>query len=282
MSIATVLSSINTINSNLAQQRKKLYESQKKKASKSAEMVRVNNSINKNTPQSTLQSKKSQINRCQQEILKCEVSEAAIMKKIADEEIKLARKHVELGKARTLEQKKIEENYSQAIALQQQKQNELLNELISSKSVANQDQTEDVSQNKKYDFFISHASEDKNEIARPLFSKLVELGAEVWFDEFTMTIGDNLRRSIEKGLVNSRFGVVILSESFFEKAWTNFEMDGLVQRQMVEEKVILPVWHNVSKDKVMSYSPTLANLIAFKTSDYSVDEIAGKLIELIK
>jgi hypothetical protein len=50
-----------------------------------------------------------------------------------------------------------------------------------------------------WDAFISHASEDKDQIARPLYLQLQELGLRIWFDEFTLTVGDSLRRSIDKG-----------------------------------------------------------------------------------
>ncbi len=65
-----------------------------------------------------------------------------------------------------------------------------------------------------WDLFISHASEDKDEIARPLADQLVEAGLKVWFDEYELTVGDSLRRSIDQGLAQSRFGVVILKRTF--------------------------------------------------------------------
>lgn len=68
----------------------------------------------------------------------------------------------------------------------------------------------------KYDAFISHASEDKG-IVRPIAENLRSKGFRVWFDEFELKIGDSLRKSIDQGLINSRYGVVILSKSFFEK-----------------------------------------------------------------
>ena len=60
------------------------------------------------------------------------------------------------------------------------------------------------------DLLISHASEDKDEIVRPLANALVEKGVKVWYDEFEMKIGDSLRRKIDKGLANSRFGIVVI------------------------------------------------------------------------
>lgn len=96
------------------------------------------------------------------------------------------------------------------------------------------------------DVFISHASEDKDVIARPIAEELLRRGRSVWFDEFELTLGDSLRRSIDRGLAESRFGLVILSPSFFAKQWPQRELDGLTTREIAgSTKVILPVWHEV-------------------------------------
>lgn len=84
--------------------------------------------------------------------------------------------------------------------------------------------------NRQYDVFISHASEDKEEVARPLAVALQAHGLEVWFDEFTLKFGDSLRRKIDEGLANSRVGLVVLSPTFLKKDWTNHELDGIVTR----------------------------------------------------
>jgi hypothetical protein len=72
---------------------------------------------------------------------------------------------------------------------------------------------------KEYDVFVSHASEDKEDFVRPFVNALIDEGLEVWYDEFELKIGMSLRRSIDVGLSNSKFGIVILSELFFKKEW---------------------------------------------------------------
>ena len=81
-----------------------------------------------------------------------------------------------------------------------------------------------------FDVFISHASEDKDELVRPLAEALKEEGLRVWYDEFELRIGSSLRRTIDRGIARSRFGVVVLSRPFFEKGWPAYELDGLVTR----------------------------------------------------
>jgi hypothetical protein len=135
---------------------------------------------------------------------------------------------------------------------------------------------------KEYDVFISHASEDKDALVRSLADALVKGGLKVWYDEFELKIGDSLRRKIDKGLAHSRFGVVVLSQAFFKKGWTNYELDGLVTRAVSGEQILLPIWHNISKNEVIKYSPSLADKVARSTSNYTIDEIAKEIIDVIQ
>jgi anti-sigma regulatory factor (Ser/Thr protein kinase) len=117
-----------------------------------------------------------------------------------------------------------------------------------------------------YDVFISHASEDKESIATPLARLLSEAGLRVWLDDSELTIGDNLRRAVDAGLSQARFGVVVLSRSFFEKEWPQRELDGLLAREDGKSKLILPVWHGLTPEQVAKYSPILGGRVAVSTS----------------
>jgi hypothetical protein len=101
-----------------------------------------------------------------------------------------------------------------------------------------------------WDVFISHASEDKDDFVRPLAQGLDNRGLNVWFDEYTLTVGDSLRRSIDRGLAGCRFGIVVISPNFLHKEWPQRELDGLVTREIGGKKVILPVWHNISAEQI--------------------------------
>ncbi|HET7181534.1 MAG TPA: DUF1883 domain-containing protein [Candidatus Limnocylindrales bacterium] len=136
---------------------------------------------------------------------------------------------------------------------------------------------------KEYDVFISHAGEDKADIVRPLAVALRDLGLVVWYDEFELKLGDSLRRKIDRGLVASRFGVVVLSPSFFEKGWPNYELDGLVTREVVGgQPLILPLWHNVTRDDVVKYSPSLADKVSRPTADISIADLAAEIAGVVR
>lgn len=133
----------------------------------------------------------------------------------------------------------------------------------------------------QWDVFISHASEDKESFVRPLALKLQECGLRVWYDEFSLKLGDSLNRSINIGLSESQFGIVVLSNKFFEKEWARRELDGLVTREISEGKVILPLWHGVNQSKVSQYSPILADRVAIETSK-GIAYVVTKILEIVQ
>lgn len=138
-------------------------------------------------------------------------------------------------------------------------------------------------QGKEWDAFVSHAVEDQESFVRHLSRMLTRLGLSVWYAETALRVGDSLSASISRGLACSRYGIVVISQHFITKRWTNWELAGLVNRQNSEEKnVILPVWHGVSKTAVMDFSPPLADLIALNTATEEADEIAFKLLRRIR
>ncbi len=134
----------------------------------------------------------------------------------------------------------------------------------------------------KLDAFISHASEDKEAFVRPLADALVLLGARIWYDDFSLRIGDSLSRSIDKGLSTSRFGIAVISPHFLRKPWPEYELRGLVTRDVAEGRVILPVWHGVTHRQVRCFSPTLADKIALDTAGLSARDVAIKLLGEIR
>ena len=132
-----------------------------------------------------------------------------------------------------------------------------------------------------YDVFISHASEEKEEVVRPLANALREAGLKVWYDEFELHIGDSLRRKIDQGLVKSRFGIVVISPSFIRKGWTNYELDGLITRAVTGDQILLPIWHHISKKEVIEFSPSLADKLARNTATDTVEDIASEVSQMI-
>jgi len=131
-----------------------------------------------------------------------------------------------------------------------------------------------------WDVFVSHASEDKDEFVRPLVDRLRKMGLETWYDESSLTVGDSLRRSIEHGLSNSSYGVVVISPSFLKKEWPQRELDGLSSLETDGRTRILPVWYRVDRSAVAEHSPMLADRKALN-ANAGIDATAGALFAAI-
>ncbi len=134
----------------------------------------------------------------------------------------------------------------------------------------------------QHDVFICHASEDKDGLVRPLAAALKAEHIDVWYDEFSLRVGDSLRQSIDRGLAGARFGVVVLSPSFFKKSWTQWELNGLVSRMMRESRgLVLPIWHEVGPEDVGAYSPPLVDIHALQSRS-GVASLCAKLLDVIR
>ncbi|MEZ8785604.1 toll/interleukin-1 receptor domain-containing protein [Vibrio splendidus] len=131
--------------------------------------------------------------------------------------------------------------------------------------------------------FISHDSRDKDSIVRELAHELSGLMCPVWYDEYSLNVGDSLRSSIELGLKETRKCVVVLSKNFLANdGWGKAEFDSVYTREIIEKNnVILPIWHDVSVEDVYAYSPRLADKVGLNSS-LGVKELARKLAGVIK
>ena len=132
-----------------------------------------------------------------------------------------------------------------------------------------------------WDVFISHASEDKDDLVRPLAMALKQHKLTVWYDEIILRIGESLRERIDNGLSNSRVGLVILSSSFINKDWTTYELNAIITRSISGGQLLLPIWHNITKQQVVDFSPSLADIVARSTAKYTINDIANEIASVL-
>ncbi|HEY6096296.1 MAG TPA: toll/interleukin-1 receptor domain-containing protein [Gallionellaceae bacterium] len=129
--------------------------------------------------------------------------------------------------------------------------------------------------------FISHDSRDKDTLVREL-ARNMSVRCTVWYDEYSLKVGDSLRESIERGLKEAKKCIIILSPNFISNGgWTKAEFDSIYSREIHEKRnVILPVWHNVSKNEVYEYCPRLVDRVALPSS-IGVHALSEKLAQAI-
>ncbi len=132
------------------------------------------------------------------------------------------------------------------------------------------------------DVFICHASVDKQAFVRPLAEALRRLGVSVWYDEFSLHIGDSVSQQIDRGIAAAKFGIVVISRAFIGRAWPEHELRGLVSRDVEEDLRILPIWYGVSKRTVTKWSPSLSDKFAIDTQRDDAQEAAIKILRTVR
>lgn len=131
--------------------------------------------------------------------------------------------------------------------------------------------------------FVSHDTRDKATIARPIAIGLQRLMCPVWYDEFSLKVGSNLRESIERGLKECKKCVLVLSQNFLGNGgWTKKEFETIFTREILEEQqLVLPVWHDVTKHQVYDYCPSLLNVKGISWTDLGEAEVCRQLANSI-
>lgn len=276
MSVASRRAEVGRLQKSSAELQRKLAEEAKREAAKAKSYTDVLKSISRSTSQSTLRSKQQQLVRLNDDRARIEAKKGDLAKKLADTEIKLGKAKDALASEEEKERKRMvgEERKREREQLAHQRE---LTRAAQARAVVERRRTEFESPLRQIDAFVCHASEDKKDFVQPLVEGLKSAGYQIWYDDQTLRVGDGLRRSIDRGLLSCRYGIVVLSPSFFSKHWSNYELDGLLNRESSGHRVILPIWHRVTRDEVEKYSPSLADKIALNSSATSLPEIIAQL-----
>ena len=294
MSIQTITTNIQRYSKAIADITKKEGEQMKKKSTAQKKLIDLSKRMNgRNLSSSTIKSILSQMERENKNIADCDTKLASLANDksrnqnyLIKEEEKL-RKEQEHQKKEQERKRKLQEQKDKAKDLQNLRKFKALEKSVSElRNIVPEEYYETPEElknnDREYDFFISHASEDKENFVRPLAASLVEAGCKVWYDETVLKPGDSLRRCIDKGLVDSRFGLVVISPSFIKKRWTDYELNGMVAKEMNGHKVIIPIWYNVTIDDVLHFSPTLADKLAIDASRLTLEEVVEQAMSVLQ
>lgn len=285
MSIRQLTSEIASLNKDIANLQEKYAKEKKLESDKKLKIISIQKTITKSTSASMLTAKQKQIAQLENEIAQSTKKQANLSKEIASKQKKHSDRSASLikeqekdAKEKSVSQDNVLKSYELKIkSLQQQMDKFQINDIT--ESVKNNIYGQDNSIN--YDVFISHASEDKESFVNDLVEELTKLGVKVWYDKLCIIWGDSLRSKIDEGLRNSKYGIVILSEAYIKKGWTQYELEGLFNIEMTNGKTILPIWHNITKRQVQEFSPTIAGRLAINTTMQTADEIALELVSLL-
>jgi hypothetical protein len=280
MSLSSDRSTLSRLNGDITQLRKQEADQMRKEADATK---RANAAMSRASRASSVSMANSHIREAERESKRAEDAQnqrAQITRKLADKTKEIGRIQDAISRAEEAEHKrrlandkKLQRDYDQRIR-------ELENQLAERAATTVVPTLTGDEAGKIHDFFISHASEDKVEFVDSLVEKARAAGLDVWYDRFELEWGANLRQEIDRGLASAYFGVVVLSENFFKKPWPQYELDGLVQKDMLGTGRLLPIWHKVTVDEVAKHTPSLVGRLALNTALNSVDEIVAELLKM--
>jgi len=241
-------------------------------------LKRAYKSINRTKNISTIKRKEREIQRENDKIQRSKRTQSDLSRKISNKTSQLNTAISNLNKERKKEQERILKDQERKIRESKQQQR-LATDSISGNIEADIGKSKD---DKNYDVFISHSSEDKDDYVDELANALKRAGIEVWYDSDTIGWGESIRQKIDKGLIYSKFGIVILSPSFIKRYWTEYELDGILRKEASSGiQTILPIWHNLTAEEVMEYSYSLSDRVAMITSIDTIDEVVDNVKRLV-
>lgn len=130
---------------------------------------------------------------------------------------------------------------------------------------------------REHDVFLSHAGPDLA-TASELYTSLVELGAEVWMDDFSIKLGRNIIREIDLGIASSRVGVVLVTPAVIAgRYWVEQEFTALLN----SKDQVIPVLHGVTWTELAAYSPLLTLKKGLNTEEHTIEEIAEMIVSTL-
>lgn len=279
MSINTLQQKEKSILNDISRLEKSLASEQKKSSDADKKIADCRSAITRSKVASTIRSKERTIVSETKKSINAKRKIADISAKIAKKRTELGNTQINLSKLRTTEtdkfQKELKRSYDRQLTEMKQIQNKEIQ--IVQSEILNDPSLSD----KAYDIFISYASDD-SEYVDKLEKALEDAGFSIWRDKSSIGWGQPIRQSIDNGLVKSKFGLIVISSKYIEKYWTGYELDGILNKESATGRhMVLPLWHNVTKDEIDKKSPSLSNRLALDTRINSLDEIVENFKSLL-
>lgn len=274
MTISTTLNQIKSIERDISSLNTKIGKEKDKEAKALDKIAKATKKISSAKNTTTLNSANREYQTANKELEKSRDEQAKLAKQLAAKNTNLINKQKALTTAQSNErlkqQKELDTIHQQLLSQSQEKLNELTKINTTTQTT------------KEYDVFISHASEDKKDFVEPLTLALKEAGINIWYDSDNIGWGNSIRQSIDKGLIHSRFCIVVLSPDFIQKYWTNYELNGIFQKASdSDESILLPIWHRVTQSEIKKYNLSIADTLAMNSGIHEIEQIVEALTHLI-
>ena len=130
------------------------------------------------------------------------------------------------------------------------------------------------------DVFLCHAWDDRKGAAKELHDLLESRGVSVWFSEKDVLLGATLLREIDKGLANSRIGIVLVTPALLSR----LAGEGIADKELsalLARDLLVPVVHETTYEALREVSPLLGSRSGLSTAEEPMADIAAKVAELV-
>lgn len=130
------------------------------------------------------------------------------------------------------------------------------------------------------DVFLCHAWDDRSGPAKDLHDLLEAKGVSVWFSEKDVLLGTSLLREIDKGLVKSRVGIVLVTPAFLRRV----HAEGIADKELsalLARDLLVPIVHGTTYEALREVSPLLGSRSGLSTAEEPMKDVAAKLAELV-
>lgn len=130
------------------------------------------------------------------------------------------------------------------------------------------------------DVFLCHAWDDRKGAAKELHDLLEAAGVKVWFSEKDLGLGVPMMRAIDKGLANSRIGLVLVTPALLER----LPKEGVADKELsalLAGNQLVPIVHNTTYADLRNVSPLLASRSGLDTGEDTMSVVAAKIAELV-
>lgn len=283
MSVSSIQSTIQRYQKEINDLLTKIADKRKRASEAEAKANKALADARKSKSASTSRLKISESERYAKDVTKFQKEVADLEKKRAEKEKLLLTEEKKLIKGQEAEDKK-RQKAQQKIADANERKMKSLTRTVKSVQIEQSKMRQiypllNVSSEEAYDVFISHASEDKEPFVDSLVEALLKREVKVWYDRKILTWGRSIRQNIDLGLQQSKFAIIVLSEFYIKKYWTQKEFNALFSLGSQLGEFLLPIWHNITPEIAKEFSPMLSDAIALISSDYTVEEIADMFVE---
>ncbi|WP_396642496.1 toll/interleukin-1 receptor domain-containing protein [Microbacterium sp.] len=132
-----------------------------------------------------------------------------------------------------------------------------------------------------HDVFLCHAWPDRQADAKDVYDLLLAEDVSVWFSEVSLRPGTDMRVAIDRGLVSSRMGIVLVTPAMLDKLSTDRSIASNELSALLRRSLLVPVMHGVTFEELDQVTPTLASRGGFSTAEEPMEDIVVKIAELV-